>query len=199
MKVAIVLNSPNKIKKVLEENVIYTDGGYKNKKYLKDKKTLAVVGDFDTLKKIPLNENVVKLEKEKNFTDGEKAVLIAKEYGASEISIYGATGGRIEHVFGNIALLKLAKEQPLKAKITEDDCEILLCSGEQNFNIKKGSRISIIPYTEKSVVSNSKGLYYPLNDLTLTNGDTRGISNYNTEEKVYINVKEGEVLVIINK
>ena len=33
MKIAIVLNSPNKIEKVFEDCIIYVDGGYNNKKY----------------------------------------------------------------------------------------------------------------------------------------------------------------------
>lgn len=198
MKIAIVLNSPNKIDSVLENNVIYTDGGYKNKRYLSNKKTVAVVGDFDTLKKIPKEENVIKLEKEKDFTDGERAVIFAKELGAEEISIYGATGGRIEHVFGNVALLKLASKLSLKAKIIEKDCKIFLCTNEQSFLVKKNTTISLIPYTDECLVSESKGLYYPLKNLTLTKSDTRGISNYSTYENVYLNISKGELLVIIN-
>ncbi|MBQ0099672.1 MAG: thiamine diphosphokinase, partial [Firmicutes bacterium] len=190
MKIAIVLNSPNIIDKVFEDSIIYVDGGYNNKKYLEGKKTLAVVGDFDTLKDIPSDEKIIKLKKEKDFTDGERAVYLAKELKASEVSIYGATGGRIEHILGNIALLKLCACLSLKAKIIEKDCEIILCCGKQNLDIKKGTTISIIPYTDDCIVLESKGLYYPLNNLTLTKGDTRGISNYNTEDKVYINIEK---------
>ena len=110
MQIAIILKAPSIDCVVKEENVIFADGAYRFLAQLGNKKVLAVVGDFDSLGRTPKGENIVSLEVEKNFTDGERAVRLAKEYGADEITIYGAYGGKKEHILGNIALLKIAKD-----------------------------------------------------------------------------------------
>lgn len=197
MKAAIILNSPDPVMNVREQNVIYADAGYKNKHLLKGKTTLAVVGDFDTLGKAPEGERVVSLEREKDFTDGERAIRFAKEHGAKEVTIYGAFGGRPEHILGNIALLAIAEKIGLKASARGDSFVMYLVSGAKAFSVRKGTSVSLIPYTDECTVTDSRGLYYPLDNLVLTKEDTRGISNETTETEFYINVCRGKVLAII--
>ena len=105
MEIAIILKAPELNCTVSEQNVIYADAGYKFKDKVGVKNVLAVVGDFDSLGTAPKNENVIALDAQNNFTDGERAVRFAVEQGAKTIVIYGAYGGKIEHVLGNIALL----------------------------------------------------------------------------------------------
>lgn len=199
MDVAIILNAPDKIalSEVSEERVIYADGGYKSAKEMKGKITLAVIGDFDTLTFIPENENIVLLEREKNFTDGERAVCYAKEIGAEKISIYGAFGGKPEHVLGNLSLLKIARKAGVAAEIKYGGRSVrLLDSGEYSFGVKKGGSVSLIPFGENAAFGKSKGLYYPLDGLTLTSADTRGISNVATESEISFSVLSGETLIV---
>lgn len=199
MKTAIVLNAPYKIKNVAERDVIYTDGGYRNKKYNKDKNVLGVVGDFDTLGFIPKNERVILLDEEKNFTDGERAILFAKESGATSVVIYGGLGGKTEHVLGNIALLKIAKENGIQAELKGENETVILAEGKTERREGVGVTVSIIPYQGDCTVKESDGLYYPLEQLRLTKSDTRGISNKTTKDKFYVDVSEGEALIIIRK
>ena len=197
MTVAIILNSPDPIANVAENDVIYADAGYKNKPLLTDKNTLAVVGDFDTLGVVPEKENVVHLDVEKDFTDGEIAVRCAKEHGATELTVYGAFGGKPEHILGNITLLAIAGEIGLEAKIKGDNYSVYLVSGAREFKTQKGVSVSLIPYTDECVVTDSRGLYYPLKNLPLTKYETLGISNKTTENGFYINVIKGKVLAIV--
>ena len=199
MKVAIILKAPFFNDSVEEENVIYADAGYKFADKIGKKNVLGVVGDFDSLGKAPKNENVVGLEVEKNFTDGERAVRYALEIGAKEIVIYGAYGGKIEHVLGNIALLKIAKSIGLSACIKEGDNVTELIGGKVQLEVEEGSSLSLIPYGGDCCFKSSKGLYYPLDDLTLTPCDTRGISNVAKSERILIEILKGESLVIYKK
>lgn len=196
MNVAIILKSPELNCKVLEKKVIFADAGYKFKELLKDKIVLGVVGDFDSLGGAPNGENIVKLEVEKNFTDGEKAVRFAKECGAEEITIYGAFGGKIEHVLGNIALLKIARNIGLKAKIVDENTTMQLVDGVSELKVKKGANVSLIPYGGNCTFIKSKGLYYPLDGLTLTPEDTRGISNVALEQDLTLEILSGQALAI---
>lgn len=195
MKVALILKAPALNVEVTEDNVIFADAGYKFKEQIGEKNVLAVVGDFDSLKTVPENEKNVPLQVEKNFTDGERAVHYAKEIGATEIVIYGAYGGRTEHVLGNIALLKIAKNIGLNAVIKDENGLTELIDGVWEKRLKTGSLLSLIPFGGNCTFVNSKGLYYPLATLTLTNADTRGISNVVNDSTVVIEVLHGQSLV----
>ena len=140
MQAAIILKAPDLSCDVTENNVIYADGAYKFSKKLGQKNVLAVVGDFDSLGHAPKNENVISLEVEKNFTDGERAVRYAVEKGFKELTIYGAYGGKIEHILGNIALLKIALSLGAKAIIKDGECITELIYSSTKLNVKKAVR-----------------------------------------------------------
>lgn len=196
MKVALILKSPEFSDKVLEQKVIYCDGAYKHKGVIGDKEVLCVVGDFDSLKAPPLCEKTVKLNVEKDYTDGEYALRVAKDMGAKEVVIYGATGGKTEHVLGNLALLKIAKDIGVDACIKDGEDTIRLIEGRVKLKVEKGKALSLIPYGGSCKFIDSSGLYYPLKDITLTPSDTLGISNKPTQEEVEINFLSGQALVI---
>lgn len=199
MKVAIILKAPAFSDEVLEENVIYADGAYKFKDKVGEKNVLAVVGDFDSIDKVPTGENLVKLNPEKDFTDGERAVRLAKEKGADEIVIYGGYGGKIEHILGNLALLKIAKNMSLNASIMDGQTKTQLISGKVEIPLRKGSKVSLIPYGGQCSFVKSKGLYYSLDGLTLTTADTVGISNIALKDKIEIEISKGEALLVYEK
>lgn len=196
MKVALILKAPSLDVTVTEEKVIFADAGYKYKEQIGEKEVLGVVGDFDSLGAAPLSEKIIGLDVEKNFTDGERAVHFAKECGAKEIVIYGAYGGKIEHVLGNLALLKIASKIGLKASIKENGRITQLFSGKVSLTAPKDSTLSILPYGGACTITDSKGLYYPLENLTLTPADTRGISNVVKNEEVSFDVIKGDALVV---
>lgn len=199
MKVGIILKSPLELGKVEEDLVIFADAGFKFKEQLKDKKVLAVVGDFDSLGAKPDGCETVSLNVEKNFTDGEFALRYAVENGATDISIYGAFGGKIEHVLGNITLLAIAKALKVNAKLVGEKTVVKLIDKTTKITVEKGATISLIPYGGECSFAKSFGLYYPLNDLTLTPFDTRGISNLAIEEKIEICISNGTALLIYEK
>ncbi len=198
-KIAIILKSPEFCETVTEDIVIYADAGLKHAQKVGEKKILAVVGDFDSLGYTPKDLKVVELEVEKNFTDGERAIHLAVENGYKDITIYGAYGGKIEHILGNIALLKIAKNLGAKAVIKCGEEITELISDSTVLSVEKGSTLSIIPYGERCEFIKSSGLYYPLDNLVLTNADTRGISNKATEQEINIEFKTGEALVIYGR
>ena len=199
MEIAIILKAPELNCTVSEQNVIYADAGYKFKDKVGVKNVLAVVGDFDSLGMAPKNENVIALDAQKNFTAGERAVRFAVEQGAKTIVIYGAYGGKIEHVLGNIALLKIAKDLGVNACIKDGDTITQLIDKKGTLFAKKGSTLSFIPYGGDCKFNCSNGLYYPLNKLTLTTADTRGISNVVMDCAVEYDIDYGQALVVYEK
>lgn len=199
MKVALILKSPEFNDVVTEENVIYADAGYKFAQKIGNKNVLGVVGDFDSLGAPPKGQNIINLNVEKNYTDGERALRYAVELGAKEIVIYGAYGGKIEHILGNIALLKIADNLGVKAVIKEGDNFTELIKDKTIISAKKESVLSLIPYGGDCVFKRSFGLYYPLENLTLTSADTRGISNVVKADSVELDIISGNALVIYKR
>lgn len=193
MKVAIVLNSGKKIKRAVSaDKVICADGGIRCYDGTPD----VFVGDFDSyLGEVADDVVVVKHNPHKDATDGTLSLEYAVEkLGADEIVLYGVTGGREDHVLGNYSLLAYAKKLGANAVAHDDGLDLYFADGDLSFSAKSGDLVSIVPFDGECVVAHSVGLEYPLENLTLTSYDTRGISNV-AEGEVKLEVKSGKALV----
>lgn len=194
MKVAIILNCGTPIKrKIKGDKIVCCDGGYAVCPVEPD----VILGDFDSLEKptdiaIPIVEH----DTHKDASDGELAVYYAKEVlGADEIVLYGVTGGRIDHVLCNLAIMRLAKTLGMKVQAEDDGIDIYFADGDLDVQTQKGEIISILPYGENALVTNSQNLEYPLDNLLLKTSDSRGLSNVSLGGKVHISVALGSVFL----
>ncbi len=190
--VAIVLNTPENIPPVEEKDIICADAGRKKI----NKKPIATIGDFDSTE-IPNNENCIIFPKEKNETDGQLAIDYAKSLGYDKIVVYGATGGDIGHVLGNIGLLKYAYNNGVDCEIKGENFVIKLLTGDVRLNVGKSKKISLFPFFGDVLVRSSKGLFYPLQNLSLEAGTNRGLSNITTDDEVLLSIAKGYLLAII--
>ena len=156
-----------------------------------------VIGDFDSLGYVP--ENAVVYEREKNFSDGEAAVGLAAENGAESVEIYGAGGGRDDHFFVNVHILKKAFDCGIDAKMYTNYCEIFFKDKPFALETEIGTTLSLVPVTPSAHIINSTGLKYPLHGLTLTagGGASRGLSNVACEKKVHVELGSGILLVFL--
>ncbi|QBO37510.1 thiamine diphosphokinase [Periweissella cryptocerci] len=82
------------------------------------------VGDFDSLSETEREwlttqvQDIRRVKPEKDETDLELALTIAQnEYQADEIVIYGATGGRIDHLLSNIWIFSQPRFQQFIGKV----------------------------------------------------------------------------------
>lgn len=197
MKAAIILNSPNLNRHIDEEVVIAADKGYE----FAIKQGIIpeiVIGDFDS-STMPTNLNVLKLNVEKNETDGQEALAYAIKKGYDEIAIYGISGGRLDHEMGNLSLLKSGEEQGVSMVGKEDDVDIYFKSkGKYAFKTQKGKEFSIITFIEDSIISNGIGVKYPIDNLHLSSNSLgRAISNVAIEDEISFEVLEGGVLIFL--
>nr|WP_034550472.1 thiamine diphosphokinase [Carnobacterium funditum] len=87
-------------------------------------KPVLALGDFDSITPAELNklknevEDVRQFPAEKDATDTELAVRVAfHEYFPEEVTIFGATGGRLDHFLNNLWLVFLPTFQPYISKI----------------------------------------------------------------------------------
>jgi len=167
-----------------------------------------VIGDLDSI--LPINlkqcENagcvIERYPSEKDETDLELALLRAEEkarlLGEQDIWLYGATGKRIDHFFGNVGLMLAYARKGYWLRIVDPEHELWIVQGREEICGSPGQEISLISLSEKSVVS-TEGLYYPLKKGVLLQERPRGVSNVFLREKAVVEVHEGWVMVVMPK
>lgn len=187
------------------ETIIAVDNGLKILKEINIKPN-HIVGDFDTVKSEILNlykaDTSVKIHKFnpiKDNTDTDIAIRLAVELKSNEIIILGAIGTRIDHLLGNIHVLKYALDNNIECKIIDENNEIQLINKTTIIKKKEITKkyISLIPLTEKVENINLKGFKYELENGTLTIGSSLGISNEVIVEEAIIQFNNG-ILIMIN-
>ncbi|MDP3896663.1 MAG: thiamine diphosphokinase [Mesorhizobium sp.] len=132
----------------------------------------------------------------KDKTDGELAIDIALERGATRLLIAGAFGGpRADHAFLHLALAMRLAERGIDVRLTSGAQEGLpLLAGEAAFDYAPGTLFSILGFTELSGLSVS-GAEWPLHQVTVPFGSSLTISNRVTAS-LRIGLQTGRALLL---
>ena len=148
----------------------------------------------------PFDTQIHKLNPEKDFTDTHMALKLALELGSTDITIIGWSGTRMDHILGNIQIMKEALEQNVKCRLINETNEIELINKKTIIEAdNKYKYLSLIPLTTNAKGITLKGLKYPLQDAEISIGETIGISNEITEKTASIDIKEGILILIKSK
>ncbi|WP_419095357.1 thiamine diphosphokinase [Aeribacillus kexueae] len=143
-------------------------------------------GDFDSItetERLQLQTKINHIDffpAEKDQTDSEIGLEFALQMNeVEEIVLFGGTGGRLDHLFGNIQLLFKALEKGVFAKLIDKQNEVTLYSpGEYKIeNSLSYKYISFLPFTEEIQNLTLKGFKYPLMNRHIERGSTLCISN----------------------
>lgn len=164
-----------------------------------------VVGDFDSaapevLSYFQSQEQIefCTLNKEKDDTDMEFAIREAIDREATDITIMGATGGRLDHVLSSIGLLELGIQWNVEMEIVDAKNRIRMIAKPVTLSKKGqyGDFVSLIPFAGEVSGVTLEGFKYPLTDATLSVCGSLGISNEIVEDEAKINLESGRLLVI---
>jgi len=165
-----------------------------------------VIGDFDsadahTKAKYEGHPNAIFLNPIKDATDTHMAVLEAIKLAPQAITILGATGGRLDHMMGNFALLKLCLDAGIKCQIIDEQNKISMIDKQMRINKQEqyGKYVSLIPFSDEVTGVSLTGFAYGLSDATMIKADTIGISNEIREEEGFISIKTGYLMVMETK
>jgi len=150
-----------------------------------------VIGDMDSLVGT-VESRMIRHPSEKDYSDMEIAVKHALHEGFSEVDIFGALGGRVDHELCNIVV---CGRYPGRIRLVDRDVEIIALTDGQgrDFAGKRGDTITLMPL-DKKVRCSTAGLAYPLNDEDLERG-SRGLSNI-MEGDASVSVSRGTLLII---
>jgi len=149
---------------------------------------------------VPFGTQIHKLNPEKDYTDTHMALKLAIELGSTDITIIGWNGTRMDHVLGNIHIMKEALENNASCKLVNATNEIKLINKKTIIKEeKKYKYISLIPMTTNVTGITLTGLKYPLQDATLKIGESIGISNEIIDKEASIDIKKGILILIKSK
>lgn len=192
------------LKKSKYEKVIAVDGGLEAAKELGIIPDV-IVGDFDTVRSEILSyyrkmEHIIweVHQPEKDDTDTELAIKRALAMNCSHITLLGATGGRLDHMIGNIHLLFPCLQKGTYAEIVDPQNRLYLIDGEHIFRKDAvwGKYISFLPLTQEVKGITLKGFKYPLTDRDIFIGTSLCISNELVEEKGRITLSDGVLITV---
>ena len=166
-----------------------------------------VVGDFDTAdealmekyKKMP--HIVWEVHKpEKDETDTELARSCAVALGCEEIAFLGATGGRLDHLIGNIHALYDCMQRGIMAYLIDGQNKLYLLDEGKTFYRGRqwGKYVSFLPYTEEVHGITLRGFKYPLTEKDIRRGEEVGlcISNEVVDERAVLRFEDGVLICV---
>jgi thiamine pyrophosphokinase len=189
--------------------VVAADGGARNASGL----GLEIdrwVGDGDSLGEagiaalIAAGIRVDRSAVDKDQSDTELAIVAALEWAPSAITILGALGGpRIDHALANLTLLAMPALAGIDVRLLAVDTRVRLLRAPApdgspaiaELDGRAGDLVSLLPVGGDAIGVSTLGLEFPLDDETLLDGLTRGLSNRRTAGHATVSLGAGRLLV----
>ena len=162
-------------------------------------------GDFDSISEAELRwvqselKSIEIWRSEKDQTDTDIALDWAISQKPSKVRIFGATGGRVDHLFGNVQLL--IKNLELDIEMI-DRQNIITAHAPGEYQIENNytfKYISFIPVSAEVKELTLKGFKYPLTNCHIQLGSTLCISNELIQSYGTFSFSEGILLMIRSK
>lgn len=156
------------------------------------------IGDFDSVRDSEMElvrefaKEIIYLNPVKDDSDSEAALRIIFDRGYDHVFMFGATGGRADHMLVNLALVM---RYAGKLTIVDSQNRITACK-EGNYNIEKNGYPYISFFTDSEACITLEGTKYPLEKRKITRDDLYTLSNEITGESGVLRVHEGKVMII---
>lgn len=179
------------------DEIVCADGGIRASAAL-DLHPDKYIGDYDSAKQ-PDVPDLIKLPCRKNMTDSEAAIDLAIEDGCTDITILGGLGGRFDHTMGNIGMLAAYTGKIPHIEILDGWNRVFIADpGTVRVSRHGFKYISIIAYGSEVTGITLRQVKYLLDDYTLSNETTRGVSNEIEDdcEEAVITHRTGRLLII---
>jgi len=167
-----------------------------------------VVGDLDSLPPATvalLEEAGVPIERhprEKDATDGELALRAAVARGATVIRVAGALGGsRADQSIASLLLLALPGLEAVDVALVTPTDTVRVLRGPVTHRLtgRPGDLVSLLPLSARVSGVTTAGLRYVLDDATLEQGPTLGVSNELVASEATIEIGTGALIVTTHR
>ena len=178
-----------------DDFVIAADGGLAHTEKLGINPN-EVIGDFDSLGYTPEGSRVFPVEKDD--TDAMLAVRRGLQLGYRDFVLYGSLDGpRLDHTVANFQTLQFLADRGARGLLVGKDTLVTVVkNGKLTFPAGASGTVSVFCMGPDAHGVSLRGLYYPLENGTLTSGFPLGVSNHFTGAAGEISVESGSLLVI---
>jgi len=188
------------LQRALARSVLFlcADGGANSARALGGRPA-AIVGDFDSVTPETLAHfagvpQVRDLDEER--TDTEKAIEYALTQGAfDEITLLGATSGRLDHVLGHVGLLRKYLGR-VRLVMESGDGRSYVADADIELQCPRGTVVSFFAVGSPVEGVTTENLRYPLENRKLELGVLDSISNVVERTPAWIRLKRGTLLVV---
>lgn len=175
--------------------VIAADGGLRHTQAL-GLEPDEILGDFDSLGYTPQGGHIFPVEKDD--TDSMLAVRRGLELGYREFLLYGSLDGpRLDHTVANFQTLQfLADHGAWGYLVGKAYLATVVKDGAVTFPAGSEGILSVFCLGPDARGVTERGLFYSLEDSTLTSGFPLGASNHFTGREATVSVGEGSLLLL---
>ena len=157
-----------------------------------------IIGDFDSsLRPTGTKSAVIELPSEKDMTDSEAAVDLAYARGFRLIDVLGGFGGRLDHSLGNLGIM--AKYLQLGARVRFSDGYNLAwmqAPGVHQVSRHRYPFFGLVAFGGDVTGLTLEGFKYSLEDFTLVEATTLGVSNEFLADPATVSFRSGLLIFI---
>ena len=156
-----------------------------------------IVGDFDSLGRVPAGDSVVRLAVEKDDTDTAHAVDLGLARGYERFLLLGVTGGdRPDHTFASLTLAAHLSMLGKRCLIAGDGWLVTaVTDGALRFGAEHRGDLSVFAFGGEARGVTETGLRYSLDRATLQSSVALGVSNSFLGQESRVSVEHGTLLL----
>lgn len=177
-----------------QDLLLAADGGWQHLQRIGLKAHL-VLGDFDSSAR-PSCGDILQVPQRKDQTDTELALEYGFEKGYRHFSIYGGTGGRLDHTLANLQCLVSLSRRGAHAVLYGTDFAVCaLTDATLSLPAQMHGTISVFAYGGTARGVDIEGLSYTVQNAALTDDTPVGVSNACVGTPARITVKSGTLLI----
>jgi len=156
-----------------------------------------ILGDFDSLGRVPAGENVLRSPVKKDDTDMMLAIKRGLSLGYRAFYLFGGVGGRADHTLANLqALAYLAERSAYGYLFGPEQAFTVVKNGALCFDERCKGVFSAFAFGGEARDVTIEGLQYTLKNGSLSPADPMGVSNEFIGKKALVRVGAGRLLAV---
>jgi len=157
-----------------------------------------VVGDFDSV--TPAGAAAAPEQRrfptEKDATDLALALAEARDRGAESLSVVGGSGGRLDHLLANVAVLAGDELASVRVDALMGSARLWVVRRRETIRGSVGGLLTTLAHGGPATGVRTTGLRWALAGETLEAGSSRGVSNVFAAPEATVSLESGVILAI---
>ena len=154
-----------------------------------------LVGDMDSIERVPAGVDVIRIPKIKDDTDTQHAIDVALERGATRVTLAGQLSGRADHTLSALYMLENLRLRGAEAEMIDDRNRVRVAKDERILLPRRGYRYFGVLSLGETVYS-ALGCFYEVECVTLRRSEPYAVSNEITADVAELRF-EGDAAFVV--